>query len=94
MPKIIEEAGSHRARYHGGVTQAAAFSAAHPATALPALASAFGVTSWLAAGLTARALLPALLPGRDGIRTPLHHPAADRPHELYPRQGGAPGGMT
>jgi EmrB/QacA subfamily drug resistance transporter len=47
--------------FHGGVTQAAALAAAHPSVALPALAGAFGAAFWVAAGLTAAALLPALL---------------------------------
>ena len=45
--------------FHCGVTQAAALAATHGAR--PALASAFGVAFWVAAGLTALALLPALL---------------------------------
>ena len=51
--------------YHGGVSQAAALAAAHPARVLPTLASAFGATFWVALALTAVSLVPALLlPGR------------------------------
>lgn len=49
------------AGYRGSITQAAALAAAHPATALPALARAFGATFWVALALAAAALIPALL---------------------------------
>jgi MFS family permease len=68
--------------YHGGLTQAAALAAAHPFTVLPALASAFGSTFGLAAGLTALALVPALLlPGRRATPGSETHSAAESmPH--------------
>ena len=57
--------------FHGGITQAAALAAADPARALLALASAFGTTFWVAFGLTAASLAPALaLPGRPAAGTP------------------------
>jgi EmrB/QacA subfamily drug resistance transporter len=75
--------------YHGGVTQAAALAAAHPATALPALASAFGVTFWLAAGLSALALLPALLlPGRRATPGNQAHPAEETVYHANTPAGG------
>jgi hypothetical protein len=50
--------------FHGSITGAAAQAAADPARALPALASAFGATFWVALALTAASLVPALaLPG-------------------------------
>jgi EmrB/QacA subfamily drug resistance transporter len=56
--------------YHGGIGQAAALAAAHPARALPALARAFGSTFWVALALTAASLAPALLlPGRPDRAT-------------------------
>jgi hypothetical protein len=67
---------------HGSITGAAAQAAADPARALPALASAFGATFWVAFGLTAASLVAALaLPGRAGPREPGAGPqprAADR----------------
>ena len=52
--------------FHGGIGQAAALAARRPETTTPALAHAFGTTFWVAFGLTALALVPALfLPGRD-----------------------------
>jgi EmrB/QacA subfamily drug resistance transporter len=60
--------------FHGSVTGAAALATAGPARALPALAAAFGATFWLALGLTAASLVPALaLPGRPAAQ---QHPAA------------------
>jgi len=59
--------------FHGSVTGAAALAAAGPARALPALAAAFGATFWVALGLTAASLVPALaLPGRPAAQ---QHPA-------------------
>jgi EmrB/QacA subfamily drug resistance transporter len=64
--------------FHGSITGAAALAAADPARALPALASAFGATFWVALGLTAASLIPALaLPGR--------HAAAGRPRAAAPQ---------
>jgi EmrB/QacA subfamily drug resistance transporter len=57
--------------FGGSIGGAAAQAAADPARALPALASAFGATFWVALALTAAAVVPALaLPGR-----PAGHPA-------------------
>jgi EmrB/QacA subfamily drug resistance transporter len=51
--------------FGGSIGGAAARAAADPARALPALASAFGATFWVALVLTAAAVVPALaLPGR------------------------------
>jgi EmrB/QacA subfamily drug resistance transporter len=47
--------------FRGGIGQASALAASEPAKALPSLAHAFAVTFWLAAALTAAAVLPALL---------------------------------
>jgi Na+/melibiose symporter-like transporter len=50
--------------FHGGIGQAAALVARRPDTA-PGLAHAFATTMWVSVGLTAAALIPALLlPGR------------------------------
>jgi hypothetical protein len=73
--------------FRGGITQAAALAAANPARALPALASAFGTTFWVALALTAASLAPALLLPRrpagepPGQRTPqpTAHAAGERP---------------
>jgi len=75
--------------YGGGITQAAALAAAHPGTALPALAGAFGATFWVALALAAAALIPALLlPGRapSGAR---HQPAAE-PADAADRTAAGP----
>jgi EmrB/QacA subfamily drug resistance transporter len=67
--------------FHGGITQAAALAAAHPARALPALASAFGTTFWVALALTAAALGPALLlPGRPAAQPPGQQAPAPSAH--------------
>jgi MFS family permease len=47
--------------FHGDLAQASALAAVNPARAMPALAHAFGATYWVAFGLTALALIPALL---------------------------------
>jgi MFS family permease len=47
--------------FHGGIEQAAALARRDPEHAAPAIANAFGTTFWVAFGLTAGALLPALL---------------------------------
>src|SRR5207244_5870713 len=46
--------------FRGGIGQAAALVSRHPGSA-PKIAHAFGTTFWVAFGLTAAALLPALL---------------------------------
>lgn len=54
--------------YHGGITQAAALAAAHPARTLPALGGAFGASFWVAVAITAASIAPALLlPSRRQI---------------------------
>jgi EmrB/QacA subfamily drug resistance transporter len=47
--------------FHGGLTQASALAAIDPTRTTPALAHAFGLTFWVAFGLAAIALVPALL---------------------------------
>jgi hypothetical protein len=47
--------------FHGDLAQAAAQVAVNPARTTPALAHAFGMTFWVAFGLTVLALIPALL---------------------------------
>jgi EmrB/QacA subfamily drug resistance transporter len=47
--------------FHGNLAQAAALAALHPTRTTPALAHAFGTTFWVAFGLAAVALIPALL---------------------------------
>jgi hypothetical protein len=48
-------------RFHDGVGQATALVQRDPLRAGPAIAHAFGTTFWVAFGLTAAALIPALL---------------------------------
>lgn len=47
--------------FHGGLAQAGALARLDPSRTLPALTHAFGTTFWVALGLTAAALVPALL---------------------------------
>jgi len=47
--------------FHGGLAQAGALATPDPARTTPALAHAFGTTFWVALGLAAIALVPALL---------------------------------
>jgi EmrB/QacA subfamily drug resistance transporter len=47
--------------FHGDLARAAALAAINPARTTPALAHAFGMTFWVAFGLAALALIPALL---------------------------------
>jgi EmrB/QacA subfamily drug resistance transporter len=63
--------------FHGDITQAAALAAADPARTLPALASAFGTTFWVALVLTAASFAPALLlPGRRPAESSGEQPPA------------------
>ncbi|MGE5132466.1 MAG: MDR family MFS transporter [Gemmatimonadota bacterium] len=76
--------------YRGGISQAAALAAAHPGTALPALASAFGATFWVALALAAAALVPALLlPGRAAAGPP-GQPSGEPASATARPAGGAP----
>lgn len=49
------------ADFHGGIGEASALVRVDPVHAGPAIAQAFGTTFWVAFGLTAAALIPALL---------------------------------
>jgi len=71
---------------HGSIASAGAIAAADPARALPALASAFGATFWVALALTAASLVPALaLPGRRAA-APQHPAAPQVQHSPEPAQ--------
>jgi EmrB/QacA subfamily drug resistance transporter len=79
---------AHLPGFRGGITQAAALAAAAPARTLPALASAFGTTFWVALALTAASLAPALLlPGR-----PAAEPTGRRAAEPPGRRAAEPTG--
>ncbi len=72
--------------FHGSIASAGAIAAADPARALPALASAFGATFWVALALTAASLVPALaLPGRRAA-APQHPAAPQVQHSPEPAQ--------
>src|SRR6266568_4648501 len=69
-----------------GATITPSIAAADPARALPALASAFGATFWVALALTAASLVPALaLPGRR-TAAPQHPAAPQVQHSPEPAQ--------
>jgi len=75
--------GARLPGFHGSITGAAALAAAHPARTLPALASAFGATFWVALALTAASIVPALaLPGRAS------KPGQQRPGQQAQEQPG------
>jgi len=70
--------------FHGSITGASVLAAADPDRVLPALASAFGATFWVALALTAASLVPALaLPRRRPVRhqdaTARHSPSGTTP---------------
>ena len=61
--------------FHGSLARAGAMAAANPGGTLPPLAHAFGMTFWVACGLTAAGLIPALL-----------LPSADAKHASLPQR--------